>query len=68
MAENLKTTHYANGDVIPDGTGAGDISGETDPKYWFAYNDDVNKVSTYGRLAYTSSNIYRTSGNQLTVL
>jgi len=50
MAENLKTTHYANGDAIPDGTGAGDISGETDPKYWFAYVDDLNNVTTYGRL------------------
>ena len=50
MVENLKTTHYANGDPIPDGTGAGDISGETDPKYWFAYDDDLNNVSTYGRL------------------
>jgi len=50
IAENLKTTHYANGDAIPDGTGAGDISGETDPEYWFAYNDDLNNVSTYGRL------------------
>jgi len=50
MAENLKTTHYANGDAIPDGTGVGNISGETEPKYWFAYNDDPNNVSTYGRL------------------
>ncbi|MBA7534149.1 hypothetical protein ES705_26395 [subsurface metagenome] len=51
MAENLKTTHYANGDIIPDGTtAAGDISGETEPKYWFAYNYDSNNVSTYGRL------------------
>ena len=50
MVENLKTTHYANGDAIPDGTGAGDISGETDPKYWFAYDDDLNNLSTYGRL------------------
>ena len=50
MVENLKTTHYANGDAIPDGTGAGVISEETDPKYWFVYNDDLNNVSTYGRL------------------
>jgi len=32
------------------GTGVGDISGETEPEYWFAYNDDLNNVSTYGRL------------------
>ena len=50
MAENLKTTYYANGDTIPDGTGAGDIHGETDPEYWFAYNDNLDNVSTYGRL------------------
>jgi len=50
MAENLKTTRYDNGDVIPDGTGAGDISGETDPEYWFAYEEDLDIVSIYGRL------------------
>jgi uncharacterized protein (TIGR02145 family) len=50
MAENLKTIHYANGDAIADGTGAGDIYEETDPKYWFAYNDNIDNVNTYGRL------------------
>ena len=50
MAENLKTTHYANGDAIPDGTGEDNISGEPDPEYWFVYNDDLNNVYTYGRL------------------
>jgi uncharacterized protein (TIGR02145 family) len=50
MVENLKTIYYANGDTIPDGTGAGDITGETNPKYWFAYNNDLNHISTYGRL------------------
>ena len=50
MAENLKTAHYRNGDAINDGTGAGTVSGEAKPKYWFAYNDDLNNVSTYGRL------------------
>jgi len=50
MTENLKTTHYVNGDVIPDGTGAGDISGEIEPKYWFAYEDNLDTVSIYGRL------------------
>jgi uncharacterized protein (TIGR02145 family) len=61
MAENLKTTHYANGDPIPDGTGEDNISGEPDPEYWFAYNDDLNNVYTYGRLYtwYTVTN----SGN-----
>lgn len=50
MAENLKTTRYRNGDVINDGTGAGTVSGEAAPKYWFVYDDDLNNVSTYGRL------------------
>lgn len=50
MAENLIATHYANGDIIPDGTGAGDISGETEPEYWFVYNDDLINLATYGRL------------------
>ncbi len=50
MAENLKTTHYVNGDAILDGTGAGNISVGTETKYWFAYSDDLNNVSTYGRL------------------
>jgi uncharacterized protein (TIGR02145 family) len=50
IAENLKTTHYANGDAIPDGTGAGNIFSETDPEYWFAYDDDLDNVSNYGRL------------------
>jgi uncharacterized protein (TIGR02145 family) len=53
MAENLKTTTYVNGDTISDGTGAGDITIQTEPKYWFVNNDDLNNVSTYGRL-YTS--------------
>ena len=50
MQENLKTTHYTNGDTIPDGTWAGDISADTEPKYWFAYNDSIHNVFTYGRL------------------
>lgn len=50
MAENLRTTYYSNGDEIAEGTEAGDISGETDPQYWFSYNDDLNNIPTYGRL------------------
>ena len=50
MAENLRTTHYRNGDEINDGTGKGTVSGEDAPKYWFAYDDDLDNVSTYGRL------------------
>lgn len=50
MAENLKTTHYANGDVISDGTGKGSIQGETEPKYWFTYDDDPDNNYIYGKL------------------
>lgn len=50
MAENLKATRYSNGDEIADGIGVGDISAESDPKYWFPYNDDADNVPTYGRL------------------
>jgi len=50
MAENLRATNYSNGDLIPDGTGKGDITRESNPKYWFAYDDNLNNVSTYGRL------------------
>jgi uncharacterized protein (TIGR02145 family) len=51
MAENLKTTAYANGDIIgttsPDNL---DISSETEPKYQWAYQYDENLVNDYGRL------------------
>ncbi len=49
MAENLRTTHYANGAALVNGAGAGDINAST-TKYYFAYNDNEGNVSTYGRL------------------
>jgi uncharacterized protein (TIGR02145 family) len=48
MAENLKTTKYRNGDLI--GTIATVPSGETSPKYQWAYNDNEENVAVYGRL------------------
>jgi uncharacterized protein (TIGR02145 family) len=51
MAENLKTTKYANGDII--GTtipSTLDVSGEDTPKYQWAYNGDENNVDEYGRI------------------
>ena len=50
MKENLKTTHYADGTALIDGTGAGDISGDYTTKYHFAYYDDEYYVAVYGRL------------------
>lgn len=48
MAENLKTTKYSNGDLI--GTTTLDISGETSPKYQWAYDGNESNVAVYGRL------------------
>jgi uncharacterized protein (TIGR02145 family) len=49
MTENLKVTHYSNGEAIPnviDGiTWAGLATGA-----YCEYNNDVNNVTTYGRL------------------
>ena len=51
MAENLKTTKYLNGDLIGTTTPASaNISGETTPKYQWAYNGNEANVTTYGRL------------------
>jgi uncharacterized protein (TIGR02145 family) len=51
MAENLKTTKYNNGDLIGTTTPATlDVSGESTPKYQWAYIGDESNVTTYGRL------------------
>jgi uncharacterized protein (TIGR02145 family) len=50
MKENLKTTHYADGTALIDGTGVGDITGDYTTKYQFAYYDNEYYVDTYGRL------------------
>ena len=48
MAENLKTTQYANGEEITDGR---EVQSSTiAPQCWYAYNDNIDNVSTYGRL------------------
>ncbi len=50
MAENLKTTKYNNGDLIGTTSPATlDISGESEPKYQWAYNGNEANVNTYGR-------------------
>jgi uncharacterized protein (TIGR02145 family) len=51
MAEDLRTTHYRNGDVIGTTSPATlDISSESAPRYQWAYAGDENNVVTYGRL------------------
>jgi uncharacterized protein (TIGR02145 family) len=50
MAENLKVTHYRNGDPITDGSILGDYSSELAPKYRFVYNDDDLYADIYGLL------------------
>jgi uncharacterized protein (TIGR02145 family) len=51
MAENLKTAMYRNG--VPIGTTSPhnkDISGESTPKYQWAYDGNESNVANYGRL------------------
>lgn len=50
MKENLKTTHYADGTPLVDGTNAGDISGNYTTKYYFDYNNDSTNTAIYGKL------------------
>lgn len=51
MAENLKTTKYANGDNIATTTpSTQNIGSETDPKYQWSYNGDEESVAKFGRL------------------
>jgi uncharacterized protein (TIGR02145 family) len=51
MAENLKTTKYRNRDLIGTTTPVTlNISGQSNPKYQWAYEGNENNVATYGRL------------------
>jgi uncharacterized protein (TIGR02145 family) len=50
MAENLKSTIYADGTPLVDGTGAGNIYDEHSAKYYFWYDDDEKYAETYGAL------------------
>jgi uncharacterized protein (TIGR02145 family) len=51
MKENLKTTHYRNGDSIGTTYPATlDYSGESTPKYQWVYDDKDSLAAIYGRL------------------
>jgi uncharacterized protein (TIGR02145 family) len=51
MVENLKTTRYRNGEYIGTTNPATlDISGESAPKYQWAYDGNDGYVADYGRL------------------
>jgi uncharacterized protein (TIGR02145 family) len=50
MAENMKTTRYADGTPVPDGTGIGSIAGNYTSKYWFVYDDSLKYKKEYGLL------------------
>lgn len=49
MIENLKVTHYRNGDAIPNVTDNAQWSNLTTGAYC-NYNNDANNAATYGRL------------------
>ncbi|TFH65295.1 MAG: hypothetical protein E4G91_03005 [Candidatus Zixiibacteriota bacterium] len=49
MAENLRVTHYRNGEAIPNVTDSPSWAGLTTGAYC-EYNNDVSNVATYGRL------------------
>ncbi|UCE17077.1 MAG: hypothetical protein JSV84_09210 [Gemmatimonadota bacterium] len=49
MAENLKVTHYRNGDAIPNVTKGSEWS-DLSTGAFCNYNNDANNVPTYGRL------------------
>ena len=53
MAENLKTTRYRNGDLIGTTTPSTfDISGESTPKYQWAYDGDESNVDHIWKIIY----------------
>jgi hypothetical protein len=49
MAENLKVTHYRNGEAIPNVTDGATWAGLTTGAYC-EYNNNINNVAIYGRL------------------
>lgn len=51
MAENLRTTHYADGTPLVNGNGVGSIAADYTTKYYFWFmNDSAANAATYGAL------------------
>src|SRR4030042_6980145 len=50
MAENLRTTHYADGTPLINGKDAGILDPYNAVEYYFNYNNDEQNVILYGRL------------------
>ena len=50
MAENLRTTQYANGTPLVDGTGIDSLDYFNIISYYFAYDDNPENINTYGLL------------------
>lgn len=50
MAENLRTTHYADGTALVDGTGMGDVDGNLTTKLYYYYEDNPDNSQIYGVL------------------
>ena len=50
MAENMKTTHYADGTPLIYGTDSNNVCYDYDTKYWFVYDDTIINKDTYGLL------------------
>jgi uncharacterized protein (TIGR02145 family) len=50
MKENLRTTHYADGTPLVDGTDSGDIGHDFTTQYYFWYDDSAAYAETYGAL------------------
>jgi uncharacterized protein (TIGR02145 family) len=50
MAENLKTTHYADGTPLVSGMGLGEIDENNTTKYWFVTEDSYSNKERYGLL------------------
>ncbi len=61
MAENVNTTHYADGSEITDGTG---MEGDTLHKYYWNYDDDPANADIYGKLYNWTAFMNGASGSQ----